>query len=99
MPIPAPQFRIQVFSDNATRRVLIESETGVLSISASELSILFNEDTDILRIMCIVSNKFGSDNMTTDIRVCGMSLLLSCNTFQNLLLSIHTVRCIHVSEW
>ena len=77
MPIPAPQFQMQVFSYNATGRVLIdESKTGVLSISASELRILFAEGTEILRIMCIVSNKFGSDNMTTDIRVCGMSFKL-----------------------
>ena len=77
MPIPAPQFQMQVFRYNATGRVLIdESETGVLSISASQLRSLFNEDTEILRIMCNVSNEFGSDNMTTDIRVCGMSFKL-----------------------
>ena len=76
MPIPAPHFKMmltRVFS-NGTAELLCteESETGILSMCTSQLRSLFEEDTKNLTIMCNVWNEFGSDNMTTDIRMCGM---------------------------
>ena len=76
IPVPPPQFNMsmtRVFSNDTIQRPPIQqSETEILSISASQLSLLFEEETLILRITCNVSNLFGSDSMTTDIRVCGM---------------------------
>ena len=65
------------FSDD---RVIEHSETNTISISASQLSLLFEEGTAALEIMCSVSNLFGSDSMKTIIKVCGMwcSTVLLC---------------------
>ena len=73
-PVPPPKFNMtvkKVFSDNSERRLTPPSEDSILSISASQLSVLFEDGIDILRIVCNVSNTFGSDFMTTDIRICG----------------------------
>ena len=93
MPVPPPKFKktiMRVFSNGSTEKLSIEeselrSDTGVLTISASQLRTLFEGNTDILRIMCDVSNEFGSDNMTTDIRVCGIYHSI-CNAQRLLLL-------------
>ena len=52
--------------------VLLSKLAAYLSLHPSQVGSLFEEDTAILRITCIVSNSFGSDNATTDIRMCGM---------------------------
>ena len=43
-----------------------------LSLHPSLLGSLFEEDTDYLRITCNVSNSFGSNHKTTDVRLCGV---------------------------
>ena len=49
---------------------------SVLSEQAANLSLqldsLFEEDTANLSITCTVSNSFGNDHNTADIRKCGM---------------------------
>ena len=73
-PVPPPKFNMtvtKVFSNNSERLLDPPSVNSSLSISASQLSVLFEDGIDILRIVCYVSNTFGSDNMTTDIRICG----------------------------
>ena len=74
-PVPPPKFNmtmIRIFRNSTVERLLNE-QTPRLFLSASQLSSLFEEDTTTLRISCHVSNSFGSDNMLTDIRICGMS--------------------------
>ena len=74
-PVPPPKFNMtmtRIFRDGTNEGLLIQqSETSTLSIPASKLSSLFEDNIEILRIMCTVSNDFGSDTMTTDIRICG----------------------------
>ena len=73
-PVPPPKFNMtltKVFSNHSERLLTSTSENSSLFISASQLSVLFEDGIDILRIVCNVSNTFGSDNMTTDIRICG----------------------------
>ena len=84
-PEPPPNFnmimsRLLNFSDNGVKIPTEYSETNTISISASQLSLLFEEGTTALEIMCYVSNLFGSDSMKTIIKVCGMwcSTLLLC---------------------
>lgn len=60
----------RVFRNGAVETLLNES-TSRLSLNASQLYSLFEEDTETLRISCYVSNSFGRDSMTTDIRMCG----------------------------
>ena len=73
-PVPPPKFSMIMMRilRNGTVERLLEEQTPRLSLSASQLNSLFEEDTATLRISCHVSNSFGSDNMTTDIRMCGM---------------------------
>jgi citrate lyase gamma subunit len=61
----------RVYSDGRVEIPIQQSETGKLAISALQLSSLFEEGTATLQIMCHVSNQFGSDSMTTVIKVCG----------------------------
>jgi hypothetical protein len=73
-PVPLPKFNMtmtKVFSDNRDEELIQQSGDSTLSISASQLRLLFENGTEMLRIMCKVSNSFGSDTMTTDIRICG----------------------------
>jgi hypothetical protein len=73
-PVPPPKFNMtmtKVFSDNRDEKLIQHSGASNLSISASQLSLLFENGTEMLRIMCKVSNSFGSDTMTTDIGICG----------------------------
>ena len=79
------------FSDD---RVIEHSETNTMSISASQLSLLFEEGTAALEIMCNVSNLFGSDSMKTIIKVCGMwsYALLTMHAYPTT--SLNGCRCI-----
>ena len=73
-PVPPPKFNMtvtKVFSNNSEGLLAPPSEANILYISASQLSVLFEDGIDILRIVCNVSNTYGSDSMTTDIRICG----------------------------
>ena len=47
-------------------------QAASLSLPTSQLGSLFEEDTANLSITCTVSNSFGNDHYTTDIRKCGM---------------------------
>ena len=72
-PVPPPVFNMtmtRVFRNGAVEKRLDE-HTPRLSLHASQLYSLFEEDTETLRISCYVSNSFGNDSMTTDIRMCG----------------------------
>lgn len=64
--------RLLNFSDDRVKIPIEHSETNIISISASQLSLLFEEGTAALEIMCYASNHFGSDSMKTIIKVCGM---------------------------
>ena len=57
---------------NGTVEVLLNNQAANLSLHSSQFDSLFEEDTAIIRITCNVSNSFGSDHETTDIRKCGM---------------------------
>ena len=51
---------------------ILSEQAANLSLNPSQLGSLFEEDTAYLRITCDVSNSFGNDYMTTDIRLCGV---------------------------
>ena len=61
----------RVFSNGTNEALQTKlSETGILSINSSLLRSLFEEDTVLLKITCDASNEYGSDIMSTDIRIC-----------------------------
>ena len=74
MPFPSPQFDMNMtrIFRNGTMEIVLSKQVPSLSLLPSQLGSLFEEDTAILRITCNVSNSFGSDQKTTDIRMCGM---------------------------
>ena len=73
-PFPSPRFSMSMMRmfRNGTVEALLNTQAENLSLHPSQFDSLFEEDTAIIRITCNVSNSFGSDHETTDIRKCGM---------------------------
>ena len=74
-PSPPPQFNMTVtrtLTNSRSIEKLFSSQTMDLIVNSSLLSVLFEENTAHLNILCTVSNSFGSVEAMTVIRVCGM---------------------------
>ena len=80
VPVPAPTFNMTVatIGEDGTIK-LLSRKSEILFLNKTMLKTLFNNDS-MVNVSCMVSNSFGSDILTTLIRVCG-----ECNTFQSLL--------------
>ena len=71
-PVPSPTFKIIAvrIGDNSSV-TLLSGKRGYLFLNKTVLETLFDNDTIVVNVTCKASNSFGSDELTTSIRVCG----------------------------
>ena len=72
-PIPMPNFTMTTVLVQRETELIIDNRTQNLTgnFLNSTLNSLLHEDTAAIRVTCTVSNRFGSDNASTLIELCG----------------------------
>ena len=80
-PIPVPIFKmtIEVIKTETETELSMPVYQNLTFYSLnSTIDSLFRQDTAALRVTCVVSNDFGSDNASTMIEPCGNNHLYTC---------------------
>ena len=77
-PTPKPNFMMTtVVIENEKERELTQTNRSwALHDLNTTLNILLQEDTAAIKVTCTVFNKFGSDNASTLIELCGNVLIV-----------------------
>ena len=80
-PIPEPIYKMTtevIKTETETELIMPVYESLTFYSLNSTINSLFQQDTAALRVTCIVSNAFGSDNASTVIEPCGNNHLYTC---------------------
>ena len=82
-PIPSPNFAmtIAIVKNDIEMDLLTTLNESLITYDLnSTLNFLFQPDTRAIKVTCVVSNNFGSDNASTMIERCGNTLLVCTMT-------------------
>jgi hypothetical protein len=77
-PFPAPTLLMTAMSidEDSTIKILNRKQANIF-LNKTVLKTIFEDNTIVVNVSCRVSNSFGSDELTTLIRVCGECMMHS----------------------